>query len=451
MSSAIEMPMNTANQHAASAEDYATRGLIVLAAEEHQKASEALLAAIERSHDESAKRTLRLLYNKHCKERDELLRKTEKLKNEGKDPNLPQKPDQPLTSYSRQNSQHALPPSSYTSNPHPSHSSQQTLRPMTDTVDESFMVLGGQRSDPGDAFNQFWNAMQGMLDNLSQPVAFATAPLGTEPSPTEEQSHSQTIPSRRESSLSSDTDNDGEHMLSKWTRRIGITGSRETRSKHKVNQRPTASTSSSLNDFGDEDGDDFLEEGDDLSGSFCLIPSGSEPSPAAVRQENVSLRAELASMRERLSATEQILRLRKDQDMQLRNSIFEAQKAISASGLLPNRAQPPGDMNFLHFNKAAAAVPVPIPSLSTGREAQYSRRIQELEAELRAVRAENDKNKMVIVKFRERWEKLKESAKRKKEAKAAGAGEGSASHGIGPKDRIVEEPEAEEALDGTTG
>lgn len=59
--------------------------------------------------------------------------------------------------------------------------------------------------------------------------------------------------------------------------------------------------------------------------------------------------------------------------------------------------------------------------------------------------------KMVIVKFRERWEKLKESAKRKKEAKAAGVGEGSASHGIGPKDRIVEEPEAEEALDGTTG
>jgi hypothetical protein len=46
-------PVFKANQHAASAEEYAGRGLIVTAAEEHHKASEALLAAIERSHDES--------------------------------------------------------------------------------------------------------------------------------------------------------------------------------------------------------------------------------------------------------------------------------------------------------------------------------------------------------------------------------------------------------------
>jgi len=48
----------------------------------------------------------------------------------------------------------------------------------------------------------------------------------------------------------------------------------------------------------------------------------------------------------------------------------------------------------------------------------------------------------MIVKFRERWEKLKESAKRKKEAKAAAEG---ASKTI--NERIVEEPDAEEELD----
>lgn len=47
----------------------------------------------------------------------------------------------------------------------------------------------------------------------------------------------------------------------------------------------------------------------------------------------------------------------------------------------------------------------------------------------------------MIVKFRERWDKLKESAKRKK-AKAA-AGTTTASVG----EKIVEEPEAEEELD----
>lgn len=53
---------------------------------------------------------------------------------------------------------------------------------------------------------------------------------------------------------------------------------------------------------------------------------------------------------------------------------------------------------------------------------------------------------MMITKFRERWEKLKESAKRKKEAKAAAE-----AHSSGVRDRIVEEPEAEEELDGTGG
>jgi hypothetical protein len=39
--------------------------------------------------------------------------------------------------------------------------------------------------------------MEGMLDNLSQPVAFATVPLAFDPDP---------LPPARESSLSSDTD-----------------------------------------------------------------------------------------------------------------------------------------------------------------------------------------------------------------------------------------------------
>lgn len=56
------------------------------------------------------------------------------------------------------------------------------------------------QSDPGDAFNNFWRIMEGMLDNLSQPVAFATAPLGTESAASKKKG------SRREGSSSSDAD-----------------------------------------------------------------------------------------------------------------------------------------------------------------------------------------------------------------------------------------------------
>jgi hypothetical protein len=33
------------------------------------------------------------------------------------------------------------------------------------------------QADPQDPFNQFWNKLEQVLDNLSQPVAFATIPL----------------------------------------------------------------------------------------------------------------------------------------------------------------------------------------------------------------------------------------------------------------------------------
>jgi hypothetical protein len=45
----------------------------------------------------------------------------------------------------------------------------------------------------------------------------------------------------------------------------------------------------------------------------------------------------------------------------------------------------------------------------------------------------------MITKYKERWEKLKESARRKKEAKTNAA--------ASVKERIVEEPEVEEELD----
>jgi len=84
-----------------------------------------------------------MLYNEHCKAGKELQRKIDKLKDEGKDPSLPQLPEL---------SQKVLPlkPNSnpYHGSPRVNTSSPQPLRFMTDsqnTGDESFMLLGGQR------------------------------------------------------------------------------------------------------------------------------------------------------------------------------------------------------------------------------------------------------------------------------------------------------------------
>ncbi|KAJ6623411.1 hypothetical protein B0H10DRAFT_789691 [Mycena sp. CBHHK59/15] len=434
--------LNAAHEHAANADDFLNSGLLIPAAEEHYKvwicnkafriikelckAAAAYEQAMERSNDESAKRTLKMLYNEHQKAGKELQRKIEQLKAEGKNPSLPHKPDPPQSSAMR-------------SNPHPypafprSAPSPPPHRPMTDsqgTVDESFMLLGGQRSDPGDAFNQFWNIMQGMLDNLSQPVAFATAPLGTA-----ESNHmgrtklsSQTM-LRRDGSLSSDTDIE-EPMVARFARRLGMSSDSKKSERSSSNLKPARPVSTLDPD------EEIFDEGDELTESFFLIPSGSESSPATtLKQDNALLKLEVDTLKKRLEATERILQLRREQDAQLRDSIFqatkEAQRAMGTSVV----GQP--------FMVPTASVMRETPGIKSGREAQYARRVKELEDEIRAMRLENDKQKAMIVRYQEKWEKLKESAKRRKENKAAAAAEVVKTSGPLVRERIAEEPEPE--------
>jgi len=86
-----------------------------------------------------------------------------------------------------------------------------------------------------------------------------------------------------------------------------------------------------------------------------------------------------------------------------------------------------------------AVPPVPTPPPGRDRESQLTKRVRELEEDVKVLRAENESQKQMIVRFRERWNGLKESAKRKKEAKAAAA---AASSPV--REKIIEEPEPED-------
>ncbi|KAG7092269.1 hypothetical protein E1B28_008632 [Marasmius oreades] len=321
MATTIEMPMNTAHQHAANAEDHSSNGLLIPSAEEHLKAAEAYMAAIARTNDDSTRRTLQMLHNEHKRSHLELQRKISRLKEEGKDPNEPQKPEVQRAPSSNSVSTFTQPMSS----PSPA-------RPLMEstTVEESFMVLGGQRSDPGDAFNQFWTIMQGMLENLSQPVAFATAPLGTS-----------SEPSRPEEHHSSDTDyTDAEERLSSRLSRKLKLGGKSVKSQLTAGGRgsPAIETSTQEGDFDDDFSDEgayhyphcdlktYPFSGDDLSESFLVIPS--EATMRALKQENIALKGQVGLLQHRLEATERVLRLRKEQDHYLRDSILQASKEV---------------------------------------------------------------------------------------------------------------------------
>lgn len=154
-------------------------------------------------------------------------------------------------------------------------------------------------------------------------------------------------------------------------------------------------------------------------------------------------------MQKRLESAERMLKLRQEHDQQLRENIVaarrEAQRAMGASLHAAQRTgQSTFDLPNLNLNLVPAPPPVvPIPiSTNRDREAQLSRRAKELEEELRVMRVENEKQKAMIAKFRERWDKLKESARRKREAKAAVE-----AHHAPVHERIDEEPEAEAEQD----
>jgi len=113
--------------------------------------------------------------------------------------------------------------------------------------------------------------MQGMLDNLSQPVAFATIPLGPE-TPVSPASDRPSQEVRRDGNLSSDTDPD-EPIFSKFSRKIGL-GNKSDRSRkggQKSLSASEASTSSQNSDFDfDEDDDDFIDAGPSFFFRFVL-------------------------------------------------------------------------------------------------------------------------------------------------------------------------------------
>ncbi|PCH38330.1 hypothetical protein WOLCODRAFT_136176 [Wolfiporia cocos MD-104 SS10] len=445
MSSGGSTPLNTAHQHAANADDYIAQGLLIPAADEHLKAAEAFRTCVEAATDENTKRTLRMLYNDHAKAGKELQRRIAKLREENKDPSLPQKPTSPVSNHAA-----SVPPVVPAPVPSPPPHPHNRMT-SSQTVDESFMVLG-QRSETTDPFNQFWKITEGMLDYLSQPVAFATAPLA----PSSLSSNAQ----RRDPSSSSDTD--FEDPISRGlSRGIGMVRAARSRMLTRADSTATGTDGEGGRvagsntfpprpqfSFSPDSHDDWFEEvraddDDDLADSFCLVSSKNNPSPLATLQnDNDALKAELEETRRQLASVEGMLKMRQEQDQQLRDSILlarkEAHRAMLSSTVASRQCPPTGELTALDINiPSIGTAPSPL-NPGRDREPQLIRRVRELEEELRVVRVENEKQKVMIVRFRERWEKLKESAKRKKEAKAAAE----ATNIVG--ERIDEEPEAEE-------
>jgi len=366
------------------------------------------MRCVDQATDEHTKITLRKLHTHHSTLGRDLQRRIAKLREEGKDPSAPQVPQ------GSQSASKGPDASAYAAGQQ--RGRPQALDSLSNTFDESFMILT-QRSELGEdsPFDIFWKVTSEIMDNLSQPMSFQSAAMAA----------LDAVENRSNRSQDSQTAEEPSGSSSKLS-------SSKTISAFKSNTTPKVNNPTS------EDTLDFDDDGYDSSDSFCLIPSTSENTNTItqLKKENSTLKSKIDAMQTQMSTVRKQMALRNEQDLQLRDHIItarkEAQRAMAASTSFS--AAPNSMMNI-----AGASLHSPSPSGGRDREAQFLRRIRELEEEVRLVRVENDKQKAMIAKFRDRWEKLKESAKRKKSARASGTDTSSV------RERIDEDPEGEEA------
>ncbi|KAG9102977.1 hypothetical protein FRC06_000626 [Ceratobasidium sp. 370] len=386
------MNVSQAHEHADRAELLYARGDYEGAAEEHLRAADTYLKAIDACEDPSVKHSLRLMHEDHLKLSREAQRaRQERTRREQEQPAA----DLAATVTMGQGIPRRMVDST--------SSSEHT------TIEDSYMMLGGRPGEHNEAFDQFWKTLEGMLENLSQPVAFATAPLGVPaPGGNDEQSAgddggSESDASSNDSFCIIDSDNSTTPQTPKKATKQSTSAKSSPTNTRKPKSKPAPDPSLARSVY---------------------------PPPPRVQQleaENAALRAELERATLRATITERTLRQRAGQELALRESILsvrrEAQRAMSATTAAlrsPGFGPPPSRTQTLIQSPSIASpaqiLPQP-PTPAVKLPDVPSPRIAELEEEVRQLKAENEKQKAQMAKYRDRWEKLKESAKRKRAAK----------------------------------
>ncbi|ORY32007.1 hypothetical protein BCR39DRAFT_587264 [Naematelia encephala] len=262
------------------------------------------------------------------------------------------------------------------------------------TIDDSFLHLGAQ-PDSLDPFSRFWGALNNMLDEVSNPVAFATAAVDGP-------------------SVSQVVDRASRDKVER--RQSG-----KKRDKGKERETPGSPSESFYvvpkNKVKDKSPDDTP-----------TVKSPPIKTPEELDLENTSLRASLDALASHAQQLEQSNKLlvsqAADRDKMMRNIVDgvrkEVQKAKQGQDIMRSQllASVSSSSSPRSVGRYASLDTTTVEIEQTGN-ANLRRKIRELEDEVRRLHGENEKQKGQIDKYKDRFEKLKISARAKKEAKAA--------------------------------
>ncbi|KAG2219925.1 hypothetical protein INT45_010439 [Circinella minor] len=375
------------HSYANAAEDYEDREAWVEAAEAHSNAAEQFQKAIEFTQDAVTCKTLRLLHLDHLRKAKELERKITKIKQQQeeeqeKQRQLQQQQNQrPLrqsnhnttTTFDMNGLRHALQTSRRLQHPNNYHNTISTTSGTTSpAIGGSYAVLppdgrldDEDNEDESDPFNKFWEVVETLVDKLSNPVAFASVPLNE-------------------------------------------------------NDNPTPAWNLQKHEKQDEDEDGVAAK---MVESYFFVP---EPRQGNLRQhdyaaENEQLKKQIEQLVKRVQTLEKTAEesnMLKSSILQFRNDVQKQAKRIMQSH----------DYSHMRASSSAALMATsntntpsynPITNISSSSSyirpsSDLAARVKELEEENRQLRIQSEKQQALMNKYRERWEKLKESAKKRR-------------------------------------
>ncbi|WWD22258.1 hypothetical protein CI109_106749 [Kwoniella shandongensis] len=314
-----------------------------------------------------------------------------------------------------------------------SSSSSETTTMATTIGPEDSYIHFGAAPDTLDPFSRFWGMLENMLEDISNPVVFASAPLDVSPPPS--------LP------------NNAEGKKGKVKKDKGKSRKRDI-GKKEMSERDLSPTESF---YVVRKGKETLVSGEESENDFDDVTSNAGPSPKTLEElilENTSLKTSLDSLASYVQTLEQNNRQLKSQleerEKKVLNTIDGVRREVGKvkrdqevwrSQILAGSmvAPPPGPgagagagltMGSVLGRGGSGSMMSVTPGSSKdgqqvgGDSTALKKRIKELEDEVKGLKLDNEKHKTHIERYRDRFEKIKFNARAKKQAKLAAEGEG---------------------------
>lgn len=375
------------------AEDYEEKELWEKAADAHSKAAEHFEIALNDAADVETIKTLNLLTANHRRKGNDLNRKIQRMKAAAlqKISQLSSRNNSMTLMGSNGGLRNALPEKKYNQNS--GHlvsrffnkseylSSEDGLR-RADGIGESYAVLSND-DDNDDTFNKFLETVDILLQGLINPaVAFTTTPLNKDD-----------VPVQNDVQISDDepsvqTSNNSNNMMESFymvhiPKEYGGSRSIVFPTIKKVNS--SRNTKERTKEF-------YLHENEKLKKQITLLVKRAKALEHSAEEGNTL----------------------KNSILQFRNNVHQQAKRIMQShNEYSMRAS--ATLHNTIANSATVNPPRYPVMLGTGNNGnELVNRLKELEEENRQLKIQNEKQKMIVNKYKEKWDMLKENAKKRR-------------------------------------